>query len=219
MSKARQFFSDLARTVKVYPWTLAKLVKVLGGGTVQEYLDGTKKVNKAVNADNVTWSGVTNKPSTYPPSSHTHSASQINGLPSSLPANGGNADTVDGFGFNNRSANGTPNYVPGWAGGTPTNMDMFSPKNWSVNNANLLAGAKLYCQTLVINLAEQSTKIISYPSDRKTMISVMAVNSNCEANYSYVQSYAMKSDGLHLRFNEANGNNLQVNIWWYYIPK
>lgn len=28
---------------------------------------------------------------------HTHTADQINGLPSSLPANGGNADTVDGY--------------------------------------------------------------------------------------------------------------------------
>lgn len=30
-------------------------------------------------------------------SSHTHTAGQISGLPTSLPANGGNSDTVDGF--------------------------------------------------------------------------------------------------------------------------
>lgn len=28
---------------------------------------------------------------------HTHTASQISGLPTSLPANGGNADTIDGY--------------------------------------------------------------------------------------------------------------------------
>lgn len=50
MSKTRQFFSDFAKTVKVYPWTLAKVVKVKGGGTVQDYLDGTRKVKKAENA-------------------------------------------------------------------------------------------------------------------------------------------------------------------------
>lgn len=30
-------------------------------------------------------------------SSHTHTANQISGLPTSLPANGGNADTIDGY--------------------------------------------------------------------------------------------------------------------------
>lgn len=135
-------------------------------------------------------------------------------------SDGGNANTVDGFGFNNKSATGTPTYVPGWGGGsTPANMDMYKPSAWTVGNANLLMGAKLLCQTYVINLAGQTTKVISYPSDFKTIISVMAVNSNCYANYSYVQSYSTNSDGLHLRFNEVNGNNLQVNIWWYYIPK
>lgn len=32
-------------------------------------------------------------------SSHTHSASQVSGLPTKLPANGGNADTTDGYHF------------------------------------------------------------------------------------------------------------------------
>ena len=37
-----------------------------------------------------------NKPSAFPPSTHTHTKSQITDFPTSLPANGGNADTVDG---------------------------------------------------------------------------------------------------------------------------
>lgn len=47
-------------------------------------------------AASVPWSGVTGKPSTYTPSSHTHTKSQITDFPSSLPANGGNAATVGG---------------------------------------------------------------------------------------------------------------------------
>lgn len=72
MAFARQFFKGILKKDKVYPWTLAKLVKAQGGGTVQDFLDGTKKVSKSVNADNVPWGGVSNKPSTYPPSSHSH---------------------------------------------------------------------------------------------------------------------------------------------------
>lgn len=44
----------------------------------------------------ITWNSITGKPSTFPPSSHTHKKSEITDFPTSLPANGGNADTVDG---------------------------------------------------------------------------------------------------------------------------
>lgn len=44
----------------------------------------------------ITWNSITGKPSTFPPSSHTHKKSEITDFPTSMPANGGNADTVDG---------------------------------------------------------------------------------------------------------------------------
>ncbi|QEH69908.1 hypothetical protein QTL86_02715 [Cellulosilyticum sp. ST5] len=47
-------------------------------------------------AESVAWTGITGKPSAFPPSTHTHTKSQITDFPTSLPANGGNADTVDG---------------------------------------------------------------------------------------------------------------------------
>lgn len=56
--------------------------------------DGDGIVDKA---EAVPWSGVTGKPSTFAPSSHTHTKSQISDFPTSLPANGGNAATVGGF--------------------------------------------------------------------------------------------------------------------------
>lgn len=132
MSRIRQFFADAAKKIKVYPRSIAKAIDVHGGGTVQDYLDGTKKVSKAVNADNVPWGGVSNKPSTYPPSSHTHTKAQISDFPSSLPANGGNAASVNGFSFVNSGKDGTPNYVPGFVGGTPTGMPMYRPDQWTV---------------------------------------------------------------------------------------
>ena len=67
------------------------------------YGDMTKAVydkngNGAVDkAEAVPWTGVTGKPTTFPPTSHTHTKAQITDFPTSLPANGGNADTVDGL--------------------------------------------------------------------------------------------------------------------------
>ena len=50
----------------------------------------------ADSATSVPWSGVTGKPSTYTPSSHTHTKSQITDFPTSMPANCGNSSTVNG---------------------------------------------------------------------------------------------------------------------------
>lgn len=79
-----------------------------------------QEVKQQIEDIDVSWSGISGKPSTFPPSSHTHddryyteteidtklsgkansshthTKSQISDFPTSLPANGGNADTVDG---------------------------------------------------------------------------------------------------------------------------
>lgn len=68
-------------------------------------LDGTGAIGtwginisgNAATATNVDWGGVTNRPSSFTPSAHTHTTSEITNFPTSLPANGGNADTVDGY--------------------------------------------------------------------------------------------------------------------------
>lgn len=77
-------------------------VKVTSSGKMYYVVDETKlssedgyEVYAAGTAASVPWSGVTGKPSTYTPSSHTHTKSQIIDFPSSLPANGGNSDTVN----------------------------------------------------------------------------------------------------------------------------
>ena len=44
------------------------------------------KVNSASSADSVAWSGISDKPSTFTPSAHTHTASEISGLPTKLSA-------------------------------------------------------------------------------------------------------------------------------------
>ena len=42
------------------------------------------KVNSASSADSVAWSGISGKPTTFTPSAHTHTASDVSGLPTSL---------------------------------------------------------------------------------------------------------------------------------------
>ncbi|MDU4726404.1 hypothetical protein [Clostridium sp.] len=46
-------------------------------------------------AEAVEWSGILNKPSSFTPSTHKHTKDQISDFPSSLPADGGNADTLN----------------------------------------------------------------------------------------------------------------------------
>lgn len=50
---------------------------------------------KAATKPAYTWDEITDKPSVFTPDSHTHLWANITDRPTSLPANGGNADTVD----------------------------------------------------------------------------------------------------------------------------
>ena len=82
-------------------------LKVTSTGKMYYVVDESKlstedgyEVYAAGTAASVPWSGVTGKPSTYTPSSHTHTKSQITDFPSSLPANGGNSSTVNGHTVN-----------------------------------------------------------------------------------------------------------------------
>lgn len=82
-------------------------VKVTATGKMYYVVDETKlssesgyEVYAAGTAASVPWSGVTGKPSTYTPSSHKHTKSQITDFPTSMPANGGNASTVNGHTVN-----------------------------------------------------------------------------------------------------------------------
>lgn len=68
------------------------VVKVQSSNLMYYVVDDSKlsteagyEVFKAGSAASVPWGGVTGKPSTFPPSSHTHTKSQITDFPSSMP--------------------------------------------------------------------------------------------------------------------------------------
>lgn len=82
-------------------------VKVTSTEKMYYVVDETKlsteegyEIYAAGTAASVPWSGITDKPETYTPSNHNHIVSEISDFPSSLPANGGNASTVNGHTVN-----------------------------------------------------------------------------------------------------------------------
>ena len=58
------------------------IVKLYTGTT--KWFDVNGNANNALKADSVAWSGISGKPTTFTPSAHTHTASDITGLPTSL---------------------------------------------------------------------------------------------------------------------------------------
>lgn len=97
-------------------------VKVTATGKMYFVIDDTKlnaeagyEIYTAGTATAVPWSGVTGKPSTFPPSSHTHTKSQITDFPTSMPAS-----DVPAW----AKASAKPTYTPsevGVIGTAPTN--------------------------------------------------------------------------------------------------
>lgn len=67
-------------------------------------------------------------------SSHTHSKSQISDFPTSLPANGGNADTVGGKKFNWQFGTKAPSHLWG-SEGSSTEQYVYQPSQVSVGHS------------------------------------------------------------------------------------
>lgn len=134
------------------------------------------EVYTAGSATSVPWSGVTGKPSTYTPSSHTHddryyteseidsklkskansshthTKSQITDFPTSMPANGGNASTVNGHTVesdvpaNAKFTDTTYSSKAATSGGTDVSLVTTGEKaiwNAKTSNAGTITGIKM----------------------------------------------------------------------------
>lgn len=126
------------------------------------------KVDVAEAADSVPWAGITGKPSSFNPSTHTHTKAQITDFPASLPANGGNADTVDGkhasdfllkatklaanTDFNNVTAEGI--YY------NPANAEVATMKNTPIQQAlTLIVLPNAGCTQIVVNYLNNDERV------------------------------------------------------------
>lgn len=117
-------------------------VKVTDTGKMYFIVDDSKlsteagyEVYTAGSATSVPWSGVTGKPSTFTPSSHTHTKSQITDFPTSMPAS-------DVYAW--AKAANKPSYTKAEVG--LGNVDNTADANKSVNYANS-AGSAIKLQT------------------------------------------------------------------------
>lgn len=107
-------------------------VKVTGTGKMYFVIDDTKLTSEdgytvytAGSATSVPWSGVTGKPSTFTPSTHTHTKSQITDFPTSMPAS-------DVYAW--AKASTKPSYTKAEVG--LGNVDNTADKNKNVKYAN-----------------------------------------------------------------------------------
>ena len=96
-------------------------------------------VLKLFNGLKLTWDNITGKPETFPAAPHGHSSGEITGLPTTLPANGGNADTVDGYhasSFAMSSHNHSGTYLPNPSAGSVSEMGQYIDLHKSGSNAD-----------------------------------------------------------------------------------
>lgn len=122
-------------------------VKVTGTGKMYFVIDDTKLTSEdgytvytAGSATSVPWSGVTGKPNTFTPSSHTHTKSQITDFPTSLPAS-------DVYGW--AKASSKPSYTKSEVG--LGNVDNTADANKSVKYAGSSGSSNTVVYTALTN--------------------------------------------------------------------
>ena len=121
---------------------------------------GTWGINisgNAATASNVAWNGVTNKPSSFTPSSHTHTKSEITDFPSSLPAS-------DVYAW--AKASTKPSYSWSEIDSRPTNVSAFTNDAGYITASNSkfgyylpLSGGTITGQLYLTGLEEGSSDV------------------------------------------------------------
>lgn len=105
----------------------------------------------------------------------------------------------------------------------------YKPRGWSgwhdyhnagyainAGNANTVGGYKVGHSGNVVNAGGGNTIRIPYPSWVNKFEMACPYNANMDANYSYVESWASRTNYLEIRLKDANSNNLQINTFWLY---
>ena len=125
MQKSKKFIIEDKQGNNMYPATFADVVFTEDGGNVAEKL---KQIEGATpNAHTHTKSQITDF-------AHTHTKSEISDFPTSLPASGGNADTIGGKRFNWEFGSTTPTHIWG-SEGSATEQYVYQPSQVSVGHA------------------------------------------------------------------------------------
>jgi len=103
---------------------------------------------------------------------------KLSDIPTTLPANGGNADTVDGRHFNWSGQSGQPTWL--WGGNDATNMYVYNPSNFSVNHATTASTA---------TKLETARTINGVPFDGTADITVVTTTALSAVKYNVAGTY------------------------------
>ena len=133
--------------------------------THQDIRASVEEIQRQVEGLDVSWEGIQNKPTGFQPIDHTHTKAQITDFPSSLPANGGNADTVGGKQFNWSFGTKAPTHLWG-SEGSSTEQYVYQPSQVSVGHAvNSDKIGNVSAQNIAVYLGSNpSTSIINNPA-------------------------------------------------------
>ena len=125
------------------------------------------KVNAADTADSVPWDGISDKPSTFTPSAHNHTKSEITDFPVTLPADGGNADTVGGK-YADDFANASHNHTKSQITDFPSTMPP-SAHNHAISEIDVL-------QDELGDKVDNSRVLTDVPSNAKFTDTITTIN-------------------------------------------
>lgn len=201
-------------------------------------LNGTVTVKNATNASAVPWSGVSDKPSTYAPSSHSHAFSAITGKPSTYAPTLGETSTTAYRGDKGKIVADEINKIK--SGSTVVNKSSYlvGAKNknkmsmeWDgekvlvnvdssvdrmVSNALMHNGNKIYASTIVTNPAGNNYVEVPLPSGITYLVNAIAINGNSVANDAFVVSRFTLNGKVRFLLNRATTGNIQIDYMILY---
>ena len=186
--------------------------KAVQNKVVKKYVDDR--------TNSVAWNNITGKPSTYTPSSHTHTKSQITDFPSSLPANGGNSATVNGHTVNSDVPSGAKFTDTTYNDATTSAHGLMTPAMVSKLNG-ISDGANR--TTVDTGMSDTSTNPVqnkavkSYVDGRTTLDTAMSDNSTKAVQNKVVKSYVDRRTTFDSAMSDTSTNAVQNKIVKSYI--
>lgn len=172
-----------------------------------------EQVRQDVANIDVSWNAVTGKPQTFPPSTHKHSTTDITGLPTSLPANGGNADTVDGlhaeaFPLKSQGYGGN---APIWNGGNLDDLPVGIYTTRATGVPEINAYHIVMCIFNDVSAGKfqiaMSQSVFGNRNDRRGVIYTRTCVQNTWSSWSHM-------DGTALGYSDARNEGNKPPVWY-----
>ena len=167
----------------------------------QDIRASVEEIQRQVEVLDVSWEGIKDKPTKFEPTEHIHTKAQITDFPSSLPASGGNADTVGGKQFNWSFGTKAPTHLWG-SEGSSTEQYVYQPSQVRVGHAvNSDKIGNVSAQNIAVYLGSNpSTSIINNPAHNQ--------NYDCWVHSTQATALGLPDAGnWHLSYKKHNNTD------------